>query len=284
MKKRLLVVAILAVALASCGKSSSAYKGLKAQFDSIAAVNASNEYEMSEMDSLISSVLLNFQEISAMEGMINLNPITGDVKQSQKDRINDNMRLISEKLRSNRESIETLSKKLKATGQENGRLMKTLNLLKQQLESKTAEIGQLQQELEKKNLAIGILDSALVSQTAETLRQQEANQALSEENARQEKALNTVRYCIGTKSDLKDMKVLKSGNVTTEGYDEGYFTRADLRTLSQIQLKARKAQLLTNHPASSYELLRGEDKMLTLKIKDPQSFWSHTKVLVVQTN
>ena len=45
---------------------------------------------------------------------------------------------------------------------------------------------------------------------------------------------------------------------------------------------AKKAKLLTTHPAASYELTKGADKNLTLKINDPEAFWSISKYLVVR--
>ena len=102
--------------------------------------------------------------------------------------------------------------------------------------------------------------------------------------AAQEKELNTVRYCVGTSSDLKDMNLLRSGRLVTENANMSYFTKVDLRELSQIPLFSNKARLLTVHPASSYELVPGSDKQLILYIKNPAAFWSNSKILVVQVN
>ena len=96
--------------------------------------------------------------------------------------------------------------------------------------------------------------------------------------------MNTVRYCIGTSSDLKEMNLLKSGRVVTENANLSYFTKFDLRDLSQLPLLSRKAKLLTVHPASSYELTAGADKQLVLYIKNPQAFWSNSKILIVQVD
>ncbi|PDP77378.1 hypothetical protein [Porphyromonas gingivalis] len=284
MKKKLFIATALTLALVSCGKNSSAYKELKMQYDSIAAVNSQHESELAEMDSIISGVLTNFQEISAMEGMINLNPLSGDIRASQRDRINDNMRLINEKLQANRKSIDDLTEKLQKSGRENSRLMKTLTQLRQQLEAKTQEVNQLREELERKNIAIGMLDSTVISQGAQLESSARENATLAEQNARQDRELNTVRYCIGTSSDLKEMNIVRRGQVLTEGHNDTYFTKADMRNLKVIPLMAKKANVLTSHPASSYELIRGTDKMLTLRIKDPRAFWKNSKMLVIQTN
>ena len=62
---------------------------------------------------------------------------------------------------------------------------------------------------------------------------QEASLA-AEALAAQDKEMNTVRYCVGTSSDLKEMNLIKSGRVVTENANMSYFTKTDLRELSQI--------------------------------------------------
>ena len=129
-----------------------------------------------------------------------------------------------------------------------------------------------------------MLDSTVISQGAQLESSARENATLAEQNARQDRELNTVRYCIGTSSDLKEMNIVRRGQVLTEGHNDTYFTKADMRNLKVIPLMAKKANVLTSHPASSYELIRGTDKMLTLRIKDPQAFWKNSKMLVIQTN
>ena len=52
-----------------------------------------------------------------------------------------------------------------------------------------------------------------------------------------------------------------------------------LRRLSYIQ---KRAELLTTHPAKSYELVKDDKGQLTLKITNPKEFWSVSKYLVIQ--
>ncbi|WP_329904389.1 hypothetical protein [Porphyromonas pogonae] len=284
MKKNLLVAGAMVLALASCGKNSKSYKDLKVQYDSIALVNQNYEQDLRETDSLVASVLTNFQEISAVEGMINVNPMKGDMKMSDKDRIKDNMQLISDKLQASNNAINELNEKLAKSGKENYRLRNTLNALKKQLEDQKARVTQLTEELKRKDIAIGSLDSMVNNLHGDVSRLNEATAKQAADLAAQDKALNTVRFCIGTSSDLKDMNLMKNGRVVTENANMNYFTTTDMRELSQIPLMSKKAKLLTIHPASSYELVRGNDKMLTLSIKDPKAFWSSTKILIVEVD
>ena len=86
MTKRLVLGAAMLLTLASCGKNSGEYQTLKQQYDSLALINQNYEAELHETDSLVASVLTNFQEISSVEGMINVNPRSGDLQRSERDR------------------------------------------------------------------------------------------------------------------------------------------------------------------------------------------------------
>lgn len=284
MTKKIMLAGVAAMMLASCGENSTAYKQLQAKLDSLTVVNQSFEADLNETDSLVASVLTNFQDITSVEGMINVNPGQGDLRMSEKERIKDNVQLIGDKLRASSEALEMLTKKLEAGGKENKRLRNTLVALKKELDLQKGRVAQLTEELQRKNITIGALDSiaTALSVDVDRLNEESARQAAA--IGAQEKSLNTVRYCIGTSSDLKDMRLIKSGRVVTENANLEYFTTVDLRELSQIPLMSKKAKLLTLHPESSYVLVPDGDKMLTLVIKDAKAFWSNSKMLIVQVD
>lgn len=284
MKKNLIAMGAVLLALASCGENSTAYKTLKAQYDSVALINQNYESDLNETDSLVASVLTNFQDIVSVESMINVNPRKGDMRMSEKERIKDNVTLISDKLRASSEALETLTKKLENSGMENKHLRHTLAALKKQMELQTARVTALTEELERKNMAIGALDNMINSLHGDVERLNRATADQAATLAAQEKELNSVRFCIGTKSDLKDMKLLKSGRLIPENASDSYFTKGDLRELTQIPLMSKKAKLLSVHPADSYELVPDGEKKLTLNIKNPQLFWSNSRILVVQVD
>lgn len=270
-----LVVALLM--LTACGKNSKQEEERQKELTELQTLRT----QVAEQDSLINLVIQNFAQIQQLEGMITLDS-NSEVPQSQRAKIEDNMRLINEKLEQNRQTIEQLNKKLSQSGAANSSLQRTIKTLQDQLNTKNAEILDLTEELKRKNYAIGVLDSMVtgLSNNVEDLSKTSAAQQAELE--RQDAALNTVRYCIGTSRDLKDMNILRNGEVVTEGYQSDYFTQIDLRRVTSIPVYAKKAELKTKHPKSSYRFVKGEDKMLTLEITNPQEFWSLSKILVVQ--
>lgn len=281
--KKVMMAFSAALVLFSCGENTNAYKELQAKLDSVTRINDSYEADLAETDSLVANVLTNFQDISTAEKMIDVNP-RGEMSQTQKERIKNNVTLINDKLRASTEALDALTQKLAAGGTENKRLRHTIAALKKDLEVQRQRIIALTEELQRKDLAIGALDSIVTTlgQDVERLNETTAKQAST--LASQDKEMHTVRYCVGTKSDLKDFKLLQSGRLVTDGADLSYFTTADQRKLSQIPLYSREAKILTTHPASSYVLIADGEKNLTLNIKDHKAFWSASRMLVIQVH
>ena len=134
----------------------------------------------------------------------------------------------------------------------------------------------LQRALAEKDIHISELDNII-----NELMQENTGQQL--QLIAQEQELNKVWYAIGTKSELKEQNILKSGDVMRESdVNLKYFTAADKRELTTINTQARKAKLLTTHPDGSYALERNADKEYVLTITAPDLFWSVSRYLVIQ--
>lgn len=285
MKKHFVYVAgALALLLNSCGQESAAYKSLQARADSLEQVVDNYSADLQEADSLVAAVLANFQDISSIESRINLDPSRGELRQSEKDRIKSNMGAIGDRLRASSEALQALTQKLEASGKTNNALGQTIASLRKELGLQQERFVLLTQELERRDLAIGHMDSVITSQAQNIDNLSQTTQRQAENLRAQERELNTVRYCIGTTTDLKDMKVLVGGKINLETADQSYITTVDMRNLSQIPLMSKRATLLTSHPEKSYALIPDSDKKLTLNIKNPQEFWSASKLLVIQVD
>ena len=97
----------------------------------------------------------------------------------------------------------------------------------------------------------------------------------------QDKALHTAWFVYGTKKELKDQNILTNGEVLQQNFNKEYFTKIDIRVDKEIKFYSKTANILTAHPASSYELQRDANKQYVLRITDPDLFWSTSKYLVV---
>lgn len=287
--KKVVLVCICTAMLASCGQNSGDYKKLKAENDSLRLENSKGNAEMNEIISTLNDVETDIQSIRDAENYLNIQQQTGgELEKSHREQIKDNMQLISETLKKNRQQISELQDKLKKSGIQSSALKKTIDRLSSELDQKATMIVALQEDLAKKNIRIQELDDvvASLSEDVESLATTTAVQ--SEKLNQQDKALNTAYYCFGTAKELKDQKILTGGGLFAKskalqsGFNKDYFISVDIREVKEIPLFASKAKLKSNHPEGSYELVKDEDGNLTLKILDTKAFWSLGKYLVIE--
>ena len=98
-----------------------------------------------------------------------------------------------------------------------------------------------------------------------------------------EKEMNKVWYVIGTKKELKNVKILSGGEIMLDkDANMSYFTAADRNGTCEINTHAKRAKLLSAHPDGSYAFVEDDNGMKILKITDRNTFWSITRYLVIQ--
>ena len=287
--KKLLLACTCATLLVSCGQNSAEYKKLKAENDSLKIENTKSSSEMNEILSILNDVEADIQSIRDAENYLNIQQQTGgEFSKSNREQIKQNMQLISETLKKNKETINQLEDKLKKSGIQSSALKKTINRLSSELDQKATMIVALQEDLAKKNVRIQELDEMVSSLNEDVESLATTAAAQSEKLGEQDKALNTAYYCFGTSKELKDQKILSGGGlfskskVLQSGFNKDYFISVDIREVKEIPLFAAKAKLKSNHPEGSYEFIKDEDGNLTLNITDPRAFWSLGKYLVIE--
>lgn len=275
--------------LASCGQQSAEYKKLKAENDSLRIENTKSTEELNEMLSTLNDIEADIQSIRDAENYITIQQQSGgELSQTRREKIKQNMQLISETLKKNRAQISELEEKLKKSGIQSDALRKTVQRLSSELNEKTKMIVALQEDLAKKDVRIQELDEMVSSLNEDVENLSTTAAAQSEKINEQDKALHTAYYCFGTTKELKDQKILSGGGlfskskVLQDGFNKDYFISIDIREVKEIPLFAKKAKLRSNHPDGSYEFVEDEDGNLALIIKDENTFWSLGKYLVIE--
>lgn len=275
--------------LASCGQQSAEYKKLKAENDSLRIENTKSTEELNEMLSTLNDIEADIQSIRDAENYITIQRQSGgELSQTRREKIKQNMQLISETLKKNRAQISELEEKLKKSGIQSDALRKTVQRLSSELNEKTKMIVALQEDLAKKDVRIQELDEMVSSLNEDVENLSTTAAAQSEKINEQDKALHTAYYCFGTTKELKDQKILSGGGlfskskVLQDGFNKDYFISIDIREVKEIPLFAKKAKLRSNHPEGSYEFIEDEDGNLALIIKDENTFWSLGKYLVIE--
>jgi len=248
--------------------------------------------ESDDLMGTVKEIQEGFKAINEAEDIVAVETAAGE--NSDKQTIAENIALINNKMKLNRELIANLREQLRASNTSNEKLKATLEDMVKNFEAQLAEntkkIEELQKEIEEKNLRIAEQDQQItalndnVQNLVEQGEQKDADIAQKAENiAKQDKDLHTAYYVFGTKKELKEQRILQHGEVLqSQDFNRAYFTKIDYRATKVIPLYSKGAELLTSHPAGTYELAKGTTGQYTLRITDPDRFWSVSKYLVIQ--
>ena len=284
--KKLLLLSVCVAVLTSCGNMGR-NEALKAENDSLTMVLAERDAELDGIMEAFNEVQEGFRLINEAENRVDLQ--SGSMERaSGAQKIREDIRFISEKLQSNRERIAELEEQLKNSKYASSSLKKTIANLKKELEAKTRQIETLQTELASKNIRIAELDDAVAGLSQNVADLTAENAAKAATVASQDKALNAAWFVFGTANELKDQKIIskkflqKTKVLADDEFNKDYFTQIDIRTDKEIKLYSKDAELLTTHPAGSYELVKDSKGQLTLVITNPNKFWSVSRYLVIE--
>lgn len=283
--KKLISLSVCVVMLSSCGNLTQ-NETLKAENDSLSIALANRDAELDNIMAAFNEVQEGFRLINEAENRVDLQSgVLEGTSASQK--IKDDILFISEKLKSNREQIAKLEEQLKNSKYNSAQLKKAIANLNEELQAKTQQIETLQTELASKNIRIAELDDAVAGLTQNVADLVAENEVKSATVASQDKALNSAWFVFGTKSELKEQKIIeskflqKTKVLSDADFNKDYFTQIDIRTDKEIKLYSKDADLLTTHPIGSYELVKDDKGQLTLKITKPAQFWSVSRYLVI---
>jgi DNA repair exonuclease SbcCD ATPase subunit len=287
MKQLLVVLAVLV--LASCHRQPADVESLQRQNDSLMQVKAQLENETNEYLASMNEIEANFDKIKQMENYIQINKSAENTNQDVRSKINDDILLMTDMLKKNKEQIAELTHKMGKSAIKIREMRKTIERLNNMLNEKIDLIQSLSNELQIKDAAIADLNK-----NVEVLNQDVANlktqsQAQQEQIVSQDEKLATGWYVFGSTKELKDHKILTSGGflsstkVLQKDFDKEYFVKIDIRQVKSIPLYSKKARILTTHPAGSYSLDKSDGNYVLI-IKDYKEFWSVSRYLVVKVD
>jgi chromosome segregation ATPase len=209
--KKVLFAFIATAMLVSCGQQSAEYKKLKAENDSLRLETTKQTADMNEVLGILNDVEADFQSIREAENYLNIQQQPGaEMNKTNKERIKENMQLITETLRKNKEQIALLEDKVKKSGIESASLRKTIARLSSEIDQKTSMIVSLQEDLAKKNIRIQELDEQVQALNEDVENLSTTTAAQKEKLQAQDKSLHTAYYCFGTSKELKDQNCART--------------------------------------------------------------------------
>ena len=287
--KKVLFAAACIFLLASCGQNKEKNEKLQAENDSIKLESAKSAAELDEILSILNEVETSFERIRDAENYLSTQQNTQtELTPSRKEELKNNMQLVTETLQNNKKQLAKLQAQLDNSTVKSGQLKKTIDRLAAEIEQKASMIVTLQEDLTKKNIRIQELDDMVTILNEDVENFAITTMAQAEKINNQDKALHTAYYCFGTAKELKNQKILSGGSVFAKskvlqpGFNKEYFITIDTREIKEIPLFTNKAKLKSSHPEGSYEFIEDDDKNVTLKILNTQTFWSISKYLVIE--
>lgn len=279
MKKLLMMACLAALVLTGCkdGKTTAGIGA--AQNDSLNSIIAQKDSELNDLMGTINEIEDGLNQINEAENRVTL--LKNGEGASKKQKLTEDVQFIATRMKQNKELIAKLQKQMANSSIKSEQLQKTIANLTKQLEEKEKQLQALREELDSKDIHIAALDETINNLNTKSNRLASESSKKSEVINAQDKLINTAWYVFGTKKELRNQHILEDNKVMTGNFNKNYFTKIDIRDLSEIKLYSKNVKVLTTHPSSTYTLVRDANKQYTLRITNPQIFWSTSKYLVV---
>lgn len=280
MKKIVLIITCALSFMACDNKSTKVSDSERSVSDSLLQVINQKDTELNDIMGTFNDIRNGLNEITEAEGRITLE--STDPEKASKTQVQENIGFIKRTMQLNREMITRLRQQLKGSSFNTTKLQETIENLSKELESKATKINELQAQLESKDILISQQGEKITNLSTNVTNLTTENESKAKTMEVQDKQLNTAWYVFGTKRELKDQKIMQSGDVLKSGnFNKDYFTKVDIRVDKIIKLYSKSAKLLTTHPAGSYSLDKDANGQYTLRISNPTTFWSVSRYLVI---
>ena len=185
------------------GNKGSSYDKLKTSYDSLLMQSDKNQADLNEAIGIINEVESNLNQIADAEHRVQADALKGELNQSQKQQIMDEISLLRQTLQENKQNLAQQQEKLKRSGINIAALNKKIDLLSSQIAEKDQMIQSLQADLESARGMIARQDSLITEQT-EKGAVNEATIAIQNKKLQaQDAALHQAYNCFDTLSELR---------------------------------------------------------------------------------
>ncbi len=284
MKKPLLAALCALTLLWACKEDptqSEQYKQLEQERQSVASESGMKDSTINGLFATLNTINENVRAIKEKQGMLGKNETGGvETGPDMEQRIASDLYAIDSLLSANKKLIERMRKNAAGNKNKISELEKTIATLERSIIEKDAEIAGLKEQLTSTNASL----ASMIQMYQDKDQQATAQRA----------ELNKAYYCVGTSKELKDQGVVtkeggvvglgKSTKLNTQGMNMEYFKQVDVTQMLEVPVNAKKAKLITSHPAGSYKMDAVDGKTEKLVITDPNAFWSVSKYLVIQAD
>lgn len=241
------------------------------------------ELKLQQKDSTLNDVVSVLNDIEENVAAINLKGDEIRIRSNDIEFAEDNKQWIIQEIQNmnylreqNQKKINGLQSKLKDSSLKIGELEVFVERLMKQISAQEDQIAELQEQL-----------ATLDQEYTELF---DAYQEQSELALEVMKELNEAYYASGSFKELEDNHVVvKEGGFIGIGrnrklkddLNKDYFTKIDIFKKKEFEVIAKKINIITDHPSSSYRI-EETDNSKVIQVIEPKEFWKITKFLVVE--
>lgn len=289
MKKIVLALSLMMVAVAFTACNQKELDSQKATIDSLQGVVDAKDAEIDDLFQMLNEIEGNLSMINSKYSSVQeMRRNNTEGTYNHKKEIADQMSSIESIMADNKQKIAQLNSRVSSLGKKNADLQAYITKLEERSAAQETQIAELLTELENNKVVIKGLNKNVTELTA-------SNQQKDEYIAQQMADANRAYYIVGTYADLKASGIVnKTGGFIGIGRKQGtvadmnteLFTEIDRTKVNTITVNKKKAQIITQHPENSYELVADEEDasvVAYLRILNPTQFWKYTDYLVIST-
>ena len=289
MKKILLALGLMTFVAAFTACNQKELEMQKATIDSLQGVVNAKDTEIDDLFQMLNEIEGNLSMINSKYSSVQemrRNDTEGNY--NHKQQIADQMSSIENLMADNKAKIAQLNSRVSSLNKKNADLQAYITKLEERSAAQEAQIAELLTELENNKVVIKGLNQSVTDLTA-------SNKEKDDYIARQVADANRAYFVVGSYSDLKEAGIVnKTGGFIGIGRKQGtmadmpteLFTEIDRTKVTTITVNKKKAQVISQHPENSYELVYGEEDskvVAYLRILNPSQFWKYTDYLVIST-
>ena len=289
MKKILLALGLMTFVAAFTACNQKELEMQKATIDSLQGVVNAKDTEIDDLFQMLNEIEGNLSMINSKYSSVQemrRNDTEGNY--NHKQQIADQMSSIENLMADNKAKIAQLNSRVSSLNKKNADLQAYITKLEERSAAQEAQIAELLTELENNKVVIKGLNQSVTDLTA-------SNKEKDDYSARQVADANRAYFVVGSYSDLKDAGIVnKTGGFIGIGRKQGtmadmpteLFTEIDRTKVTTITVNKKKAQVISQHPENSYELVYDEEDskvVAYLRILNPSQFWKYTDYLVIST-
>jgi len=213
---------------------------------------------------------------------------TNDVR----ERIVSEIKQMNTMLEENKAKVKSLNKKLKASGLKIAALEDKMTLLQQSIEKRDSSINVLKSELVTRDFKLAELNTVIDSLDTEVVEREQTIQVKDALISQNQAELDKAYLASGNYKELEEKGVvakeggflgLGKSKVVPAELSDNEFDQISISQTDRIDINAKKVELISNHPAGSYQVVSNDSIVEYIKITQPDNFWKKTRYAVVET-